>query len=87
MVDLSADLDSLNSANVVLQRTGRIEKHTNCTRAPFWPLPEPTVVSAEPFLRCSEDFWRFTTSWLEELKLSEAWRFMAGMLIAAIERA
>ena len=43
---------------------------------------EPTVVSAEPFLRLSEDFCLFTTNWLEELKLSEAWRFMAGILIA-----
>lgn len=50
-------------------------------RAPFWPLLEPTVVSAEPFLRLSEDLCLFTTSWLEELKLSEAWRFMAGMLM------
>lgn len=50
-------------------------------RAPFWPFPEPAVVSAEPFLRFSEDFCLFTTSWLDELKLSEAWRFIAGMFI------
>ena len=56
-------------------------RHTDWMRAPFWPFPEPAVVSAEPFLRFSEDFCLFTTSWLDELKLSEAWRFMAGMFI------
>lgn len=42
-------------------------------------------MSADPFLRLSEDFCLFTTSWLEELKLSEACRFMAGMLIFGLD--
>ena len=53
--------------------------HTDCIRAPFAALFESAT--AEPPLRSVLDFCRLTKAWLDELKLSEACRFIAGIMI------
>lgn len=54
-------------------------RHTDCTRAPFFP--PPTTATVEPSLRSVLDFCRLTTICDDELKLSEACLLTAGIMI------
>jgi hypothetical protein len=60
------------------QAIRRRERLTDCTTAPCWARLLPTTTS-EPLRRSEADFCRLTTT-CDELKLSDAWRFIAGIM-------
>ena len=58
---------------------------TAAMRAPSFALPLPVTANAEPSWRLEFDFCLLSTTWLEELKLSDAWRLIAGIMMASFE--